>query len=379
MLVDGLTKDALGGGDQYLRVDGTYLLGDYTFTGTISDKLGSSVSLPVDITFTLIQHKLSVSKTGTGSGSVSSNPSGIDCGTTCEFDFDYNTVVTLTATADTGSTFTGWTGEGCSGTDDCVVNMTAARSVTAEFTLNQYTLTAAKTGNGFGTVTSDPAGIVCGATCGHDFDYNTVVTLTVVADTGSTFTGWSGEGCSGSGKCVVTMTAARSVTAEFTLNTYLVNIFTSGSGSVSSLPAGIACGADCSEVYNYSTVVTLTAVAGPGWNFFGWSGDITSNSASVVVPVDANKTITATFAQNEYSLIVTKEGQGTVTVNPDQGSYHYGDTVNLAAQAAPGWKFIGWSGDLTVTDSSTSITIDGNKSVKALFVQYTIYIPIIRR
>jgi hypothetical protein len=55
---------------------------------------------------------LTVSKTGTGTGSVSSSPAGITCGGTCASSFDYGTVVTLTATPDAGSVFTGWSGGG---------------------------------------------------------------------------------------------------------------------------------------------------------------------------------------------------------------------------------------------------------------------------
>ena len=51
--------------------------------------------------------------------------------------------------------------------------------------------------------------------CSEAYDDGTVVTLTAVADTGSDFIGWSGEGCSGTGDCQVTMDAARSVTATF--------------------------------------------------------------------------------------------------------------------------------------------------------------------
>jgi hypothetical protein len=87
--------------------------------------------------------------------------------------------------------------------------------VTATFTLNAYALTVNKAGAGNGTVTSAPSGIDCGATCTANFGYNTVVTLTAAASTGSTFTGWS-SGCSGTGVCVVTMDAAKSVTATFT-------------------------------------------------------------------------------------------------------------------------------------------------------------------
>jgi len=64
---------------------------------------------------------------------------------------------------------------------------------------------------GSGTVTSAPAGIVCGASCSASYASGTVVTLTAAA--GSTFTGWSGA-CTGTGSCTVAMSAA-AVTASF--------------------------------------------------------------------------------------------------------------------------------------------------------------------
>ena len=81
-----------------------------------------------------VAYQLTVSKPGSGTGTVTSDPTGIDCGVTCSFNFEESTVVTLTAVVDTGSTFTGWSGEGCTGTGTCVVNMgTADKSVTATF------------------------------------------------------------------------------------------------------------------------------------------------------------------------------------------------------------------------------------------------------
>jgi uncharacterized repeat protein (TIGR02543 family) len=77
-------------------------------------------------------------------------------------------------------------------------------------------------------VTSSPAGINCGSDCSETYDNNTVVTLTASASTGSTFTGWSGACTNSTGTCQVTMTAARSVTANFTLNTYILTVFKTG-------------------------------------------------------------------------------------------------------------------------------------------------------
>jgi hypothetical protein len=78
-------------------------------------------------------YPLAVQLTGEGKGSVTSSPSGIDCGSSCQALFNLGTKVTLSATAASGSTFTGWAGAGCSGTGGCEVTMSEARSVTATF------------------------------------------------------------------------------------------------------------------------------------------------------------------------------------------------------------------------------------------------------
>jgi beta-glucanase (GH16 family) len=77
-----------------------------------------------------------------------------------------------------------------------------------------YTLSVTRAGAGTGTVTSNPGGINCGSTCSASYASGTAVTLSAAPASGSTFGGWSGA-CVGTGTCVTTMTAARSVTATF--------------------------------------------------------------------------------------------------------------------------------------------------------------------
>ena len=84
------------------------------------------------ITVTAGSRTLTVTKAGAGTGTVTSSPTGIDCGSTCVSNFGDGTPVTLTATAGTGSTFTGWSGD-CSGTGTCPVTMNADHAVTATF------------------------------------------------------------------------------------------------------------------------------------------------------------------------------------------------------------------------------------------------------
>jgi hypothetical protein len=155
-----------------------------------------------------------------GNGSVSSNPAGIsNCTGTCAANYPTGTEVTLTANAAGGSTFAGWGGYCYGSSTSCVVSMGAARSVTATFTgsaTGPYTLTVTKAGTGSGTVTSSPTGISCGSTCSKSYASGTVVTLTASPAGGSTFAGWGGA-CGAAGSCTVSMSAARSVTATFTL------------------------------------------------------------------------------------------------------------------------------------------------------------------
>ena len=81
------------------------------------------------------QYLLTVNRNGTGTGTVTSNIAGITCGVDCTEPYNQSTVVILTAAADPGFTFTGWSGGGCSGTGTCTVTMPASPvTVTATFT-----------------------------------------------------------------------------------------------------------------------------------------------------------------------------------------------------------------------------------------------------
>jgi len=84
---------------------------------------------------------------------------------------------------------------------------------------DHFTLTISKSGTGNGTVTSSPAGINCGSSCTEDVQPGKKITLKAKADTNSTFMGWSGGGCSGTGTCAVIMNDDATVTAGFAAKT----------------------------------------------------------------------------------------------------------------------------------------------------------------
>ena len=83
--------------------------------------------------------------------------------------------------------------------------------------------------------------------------------------------------------------------------------------------------------------------------------------------VDSDHTIEAQFDVDEYTLTVNIVGNGAVSLDPDQATYHYGDVVELTADADTGWAFSGWSGDLTGETNPDFITMDSDKDVTVSF------------
>ncbi len=283
--------------------------------------------------FVPAKQTLVVTKTGTGSGSVTSIPAGIACGATCTAEFNSDAVVTLTAAADTGSTFVGWTGA-CAGSGSCVVTMDATKNVAAMFSSDaQPMLLVNKVGDSGDLVQSDPAGIDCGATCAAGFAPNTVVTLTATAGAFSTFVGWSGA-CA-SVPCVVTMDTVKQVTAMFTPVTHLLAVTRAGAGAgtVSSAPSGIACGATCAASFSHGTVVTLTATPDAGSKFARWDGAC-EGSGLCAVTMEAAKSLTATFEPFAGTPYDTCTGYATLGAGTTGGAGGMVVTVTTFSELA---------------------------------------------
>ena len=191
---------------------------DNIYTMTWGDEYAEMAMLAVSIIhLEPVEEKipLTVAKSGDGFGRITSTPPGIDCGVTCSASFTKGTTITLTATPEIGSTFTGWSGP-CSGSGNtCMVALTQAQTVTATFQKDLKTLTVTLMGSGTGTVSSQPIGIDCGSTCSYNFDLNTAITLTATPDPGSAFFGWGGACTGATPTCQVAMTQSQSVSATF--------------------------------------------------------------------------------------------------------------------------------------------------------------------
>jgi hypothetical protein len=164
-------------------------------------------------------------------------------------------------------------------------------------------LTVAVAGSG-GAVTSAPAGIDCGSACTANFPAGATITLTATPAASSAFVGWGGA-CSGAAACVITLNDAASVMATFELQHGLsVTLAGSGSGVVTSAPAGISCGVVCSAFYAPGATVTLTASAEAGSAFGGWGGACSGAQPTCQLTLDQARSVTASFAEE---TILTEE------------------------------------------------------------------------
>ncbi len=261
----------------------------------------------------------------------------------------WGTGVTLSGVPQAGSSFAGWSGGGCTGTADCIALLWDNTAVTATFNTLPVTaqLSVTKNGTGSGTVASSPVGINCGATCTANFSGGMTVTLTASASAGSTFAGWAGGGCSGTGTCDVTLNANTAVTATFNTvsPTSSLSVTTVGTGTGTVTCNGIT----CNPSYPSGTALTIVAVPAATSLFSGWGGACASFGLATTcnLTINANATLSATFNLPTLSVVVA--GTGTVTSNPTgincgttcTASFNNGTSLTLTATEA---GFTGWTG-----------------------------------
>jgi hypothetical protein len=113
--------------------------GQYYFAVTAYDKSGNEsryskeISIKISINKMPSKYTLTINKGGTSTGVVTSSPEGINCGSDCDEVYYSGTVIKLIAIPDTNSSFSGWSGGGCSGTGQCILTINTDTIVTATF------------------------------------------------------------------------------------------------------------------------------------------------------------------------------------------------------------------------------------------------------
>ena len=214
-------------------------------------------------------------------------------------------------------------------------------TITAQWTVNQYTITYDLDG---GTAEGNP-------------DTYTVetdaFTLKNPTRPGYTFTGWSGTGLTGEDNLTVTIpkgsTGNRSYTAHWSLNTYSITYDLNG---------GTASGNPTSYTVESATI-TLNQPTKTGYTFTGWSGtDLTGeDNLTVTIPAGStgDRSYTAHWSLNTYSITYDLDG-GTAFGNPDSYTVESA-AITLNEPTKAGYVFTGWSGTDLVGEDNLTVTI----------------------
>ena len=244
-------------------------------------------------------------------------------------EYQHGATATITAVAAEGYHFVKWS-DGVTETTRSFV-MTSDVTLTAEFAINVYTISATAVN---GTVTG--AG---------EYQHGQTVTLTAVANPNCHFLGWSDGVMDLTRTFVATKDA--SFSAYFASDKYLV---------VLSAENGTVTGAG---EYEHGTTINISATPAEGYHFVKWSDGDTNATRSIVVT--SNVTLTAEFAINVYTVDVTVVNGSII----GDGEYQHGATATLTAVAAEGYHFVRWSDG--VTDDTRSIVVTSNITLTAEF------------
>ncbi|CAM4498409.1 putative repeat protein (TIGR02543 family) [Paenibacillus endophyticus] len=165
----------------------------------------------------------------------------------------------------------------------------------------------------------------------------------------------------------------RTATAQFSNVTWPdmreLSIGTTGEGEVET----------DSGLYVANSRVKLTAVAGEGQIFAGWSGGLTGRANPSYITMDIDKTVTANFedAPAKVNLELAEVTGGIIEAIPgssgsgnQEGEYLPFTEVKLHAKPALGYRFLYWEGDLIGTEDTVQLRMDGHKTISAKFVSY---------
>ena len=251
----------------------------------------------------------------------------------------YGDAIYITATANYGYRFTGWSDGIMQNPRRVVVSSDTA--FTAQFVANTYT--ALVTSNDISL------GVVSG---GGTYSYLTTLTLVATPLGSSRFIGWS-DGNTDNPRTLV-LTRDTNIQAQFVINT--CTLYCQSSDSLMGIVSG-------SGSYNYMAQVPVLATAFPNHHFVQWSDGVTTNPRLVTLTSDT--TLIAYFQQEPvYTITVTSNNtsMGTVT---GSGQYHYGEEARLTATEKQHCRFLHWSDGNTANPRIVHVISDA--SYQAIF------------
>jgi uncharacterized repeat protein (TIGR02543 family) len=187
------------------------------------------------------------------------------------------------------------------------------------------------------------------------------VTITATPAVGWRFLRWSGDLSGATNPAIVMMDEAKAIQAIFELISYTLTVEQSVGGSITWLPAKAS--------YAPGEAITFQAQPSADYVFTGWHGALAGDHNPKVLTITANATVSAKFTQTPYQITTNAVGSGTVEVTPSQANYQLNDQVVLTARPAAGWRFVGWRGDLSGSQSPVAVTISSDLNATAQFAK----------
>ncbi len=288
--------------------------------------------------------KLNVTIDPAASGTVARNP--------VKENYACDEPVTLTPVPNTGFKFDHWSGDLTGTANPATLVMGGTKNVTATF-VNDVLYTLNVSANGAGAVAKSPDKTAYSA--------GESVTLTATPAVGNLFTGWSGDATGSANPLTVVVNSNMTIAGNFAAAPpRTLTITVNGNGGVAKSP-------DKTTYLNGETV-TLTAVPGAGASFVGWGGALTGTLIQQTLVMDGDKTVTATFADNIYTLTLSPDANGTIAAAPPKPAYYAGEQVTLTATPKPGFRFVAWGGDLSGSANPATLVMTKNATVTATFV-----------
>ena len=316
--------------ESYYTVYGSFFLNERAKTGTWKIQLGVKTycwKWPKTSEFTVDDANFTLTVNVNGSGSIIKDPD--------QEDYSYGSEVNLTAVPEDGWSFSHWEDDLSGSENPESIFMNFNKTVTANFTQNQYILNISVVGNGIVNIDPDLP----------FYTHGSIVDLTANPNSTWVFDHWEEDLTGNDNPASITMDSDKNITAVFTQPLYTLTIYAEeeGTGFVEVDPPG---------PYHHGDEVNLTAIPYDENSFSHWSGNLSGSENPESIVMDSDKTVIANFTQNRYNLTINIEGNGQVTKNPDQQNYSYGTIVEVTAIPDSGWVFDYWSGNLSGTDSS---------------------------
>jgi hypothetical protein len=296
--------------------------------------------------------KYSLSIASTAGGSVTTPGEGT-------FTYDEGTEVNLVALPEDGHLFVEWTGSVGTITNvnatSTTITMNDDYSVTANFAINQYTL----------TYNAGAGGSISGATPQTVNHGSNGTPVEAVPDIGYRFVDWS-DSSTENPRTDTDVTGDITATANFAINQYTLTYNAGPGGSIS--------GKNPQPVNHGSDGTPVEAVPDIGYHFVDWSDSSTENPRTDT-KVTGDITVTANFAINTHDLTVDSTEGGSVTIpGEDTFTYDYGTVIDLVAEPDEHCHFVEWTGDKsTIHDAysaTTTITMYGDYSITANFILF---------